>query len=114
VNDKLQFKLDPDKQYVEFVRDERDYDREAFDRVKYAAKLLKILAVPARVAICSGGETIRIQQGTEPGAPRKGRWAIVSIPPDASRAHIAVALAKMAGRQDEPYVLDVLLRARVQ
>lgn len=100
-----------DKRFVEFVRDEREYDREAFDRVAYASRLLKMLRVPRQVALCVGTERLRVEQGGLPGQAGRKPWAIVSIPPDASRAHIAVAMAQLAGRERDPYVIDVLLRA---
>jgi hypothetical protein len=104
--------LAPSKRFVEFVRDERDHDREAFNRIAYAKHLLRILAPRGRVALCVGEDRLRVEQGGLPGLPRLGRWAIVSIPRDASRVHIAMAMARLAGREDEPFLLDVLLRAR--
>ena len=101
------------KHFVEFVRDERDLDREIFDRLHYASHLLKILSPRAlTVALCPGTERLRVEQGAELGDRAGGRWAIVSIPPQASRVHIALTLAKLAGREADPYMLDVLLRAR--
>lgn len=102
----------PNKQYVEVVRDERDYDREAFDRVAYAKRLLRVLS-PAglRVAICPGTEKLSVESGRDWFRGR-GRWALLSVPPDASRAHIAVTVARLAGREADPYVLDVLMRTR--
>ena len=93
---------EPSKPYVEFVRDERDLDREAFNRLRYAGHLLKILSPRVTVALCIGTDKLRVEQGGEPGNPTSGRWAIVSIPPDASRVHIAVALARLTGRSGEP------------
>ena len=99
------------KRYVEFVPDPRELDREAFDRLRYAARVLSILAPRVTVALCPGADRLRVEEG---GAPERtgGRWAIVSIPTDASRAHIALALARLAGRAADPYMLDVLLAAR--
>ena len=102
----------PEGRYVEFVRDERDHDVERFDRMAYATRVLRLLAPrDMTVALCHGAERLVVREGREfdPGRPK--RWAIVSIPPDASRAHIAVSLARLAGRHDEPFVLDVLMRA---
>jgi len=101
-----------DKRFVEFVNDEREYDREAFNRVAYAAQLLKMLKVRQKVAICVGTERIHVEQGGLPGLPRSKPWAILSIPPDASRAHIAITIAELAGRARDPYVLDMMLRSR--
>jgi hypothetical protein len=102
----------PSKRFVEFVQDEREHDREAFNRLAYAKHVLKVLSLPTKVAICVGAEKLKVEHGGQPGARNRGRWAIVSIPPDASRAHIAIALAKLAGRELDPYVLDTLLHTR--
>ncbi len=101
-----------DKRLVEFVRDERDYDREAFDRLAYARQLLRLLKVRRRVALCVGTEKIQLDQGGWHGLPMQPPWAILSIPPDASRAHIALTIAQLAGRSRDPFLLDTLLRVR--
>lgn len=103
---------EPTTGHVQFVRDEREEDREAFNRLAYAKHLLKILAPQRRVVLCVGTDKLRVEQGGLPGVPHRGKWAIVSIPPDTSRAHIALTMAELAGRASEPYVVDVLLRAR--
>ena len=100
---------EPDKRYVEFVRDERELDREIFDRMAYAARLLRILSPRLTVALCMGARRLVVEEGG--GAGATGRWAIVSIPADASRVNIAMALAKLAKRENDPYMLDVLLKA---
>jgi hypothetical protein len=99
----------PSSRYIEFVRDQRDHDREIFDRLAYAKRALRLLGVRTTVALCAGAERLRVESGGLPGAPELGTWAIVSIPPDASRAHIAATLARLAGREGDPYVMDVLL-----
>ena len=38
-------------------------------------------------------------------------WALVGIPPHASRESIAVALAELAGVAWQPFVIDLLLMA---
>lgn len=103
---------EPDKELVEFIRDERDYDREAFDRVNYARHLLRMLKVPRRVAICVGTERLQVEQGGLPGFPGQRPWAILSIPPDASRAHIALTIARLVDRTRDPFLLDLMLRVR--
>jgi hypothetical protein len=104
--------LVPEGRYVEFVRDERDHDAERFDRVAYATRVLRLLAPrDLTVALCHGAERLVVREGRELDPKRPKRWAIVSIPPDASRAHIAVSLARLAGRHDEPFLLDVLVRS---
>lgn len=102
----------PEGRYVEFVEDHREHDRERFDRIAYAARVLRLLSPrDMTVVLCAGTERLAVREGKELDPARPPRWAIVSIPPDASRAHIAVSLARLAGRHGEPYLLDVLTRA---
>lgn len=101
-----------DKRLVEFVQDEREYDREAFNRVSYAMQLLRLLKVRHRVAICVGTSRLNVEQGDTPGSLKPKPWAILSIPPDASRAHIALTVAQLAGRSADPFLLDWMLRVR--
>ena len=95
--------------FVEFVDDEREHDREQFDRLAYAKRALRLLGVRRTVALCAGTERVQVQSGGAPGDASRGAWAIVSIPPHASRVVIAATLARLAGREHDPYVMDVLL-----
>ena len=95
--------------FVEFVEDEREHDREQFDRLAYAKRALRLLRVRTTVALCAGTERIQVQAGGLPGDASRGTWAIVSIPPDASRVGIALTLARLAGREHDAYVMDLLL-----
>jgi hypothetical protein len=82
---------------------------EAFDRVAYAARALTLLRLPARttVAILEGRSRVRVETGRVWGK-NDTRWAMVSVPPTASRRAIALAIASVAGRS-APWALDVLL-----
>lgn len=102
----------PEGRYVEFVRDVREHDTERFDRLAYAARILRLLAPrDMTVVICPGKDSLTVREGREHVPGRPPRWAMVSIPPDASRAHIALSLARLTGRLEEPYLVDVLTRA---
>ncbi|HEU4413118.1 MAG TPA: hypothetical protein VFS43_48200 [Polyangiaceae bacterium] len=104
--------LVPEGRYVEFIRDEREHDTERFDRLAYAARILRLLAPrDLTVALCPGTERLTVREGREHAPGRPPRWAMVAIPPDASRVHIALALARLTGRHEEPYLIDVLTRA---
>lgn len=99
---------------VELVRDERDLDREVFDRIAYAAHVLRMLGKKRlTVAICMGASKVRVEQGRAWGKGPGARWAILSIPPDASRATIAAAVVRLAEREHDPYAFDLVMRARV-
>jgi hypothetical protein len=94
---------------------------ERFDRSAFARRALELVE-PARttVAICEGAARMRVEQGRVWGAAHRGeppgpprQWAMLAIPSKASRRAIALAVAELAQRS-RPYVLDVLLRERVE
>jgi hypothetical protein len=90
----------------------RDPD-ESFDRLAFAERLLALLR-PERttVALCEGSR-IHVEAGRQWGGAPGARWAIVSVPRDASRRAIADAVLGLFVREDgRPWVLDVLLRER--
>ncbi len=80
---------------------------ERFDRSAFARQALELVR-PERttVAICEGAARMRVESGRHWGTPR--RWAMLAIPPKASRRAIALAVAELAQRS-RPYVLDLLL-----
>jgi hypothetical protein len=83
---------------------------EVFDRMSFARHALELVA-PKRttVALCEGMFRVRVETGRQWGDPRGGRWAMISVPPRASRRAIALAMAELADTNVRPYVLDVLL-----
>jgi hypothetical protein len=83
---------------------------EPFDRLAFAQHALDLLR-PRRmtIAVCEGVYRLRVQAGRVWGAPAGERWAIVSVPPTASRRAIALAVTQLVGTGSDPYVLDVLL-----
>ncbi len=82
---------------------------ERFDRIAFAERALALLRPPrTRVALCEGRTRVRVEAGRAWGRATGERWAIVSVPPNASRRAIAVAVAELAERP-LPYALDVLL-----
>jgi hypothetical protein len=83
---------------------------ECFDRIEFARAALELLR-PERttVAICEGVAGVRLEAGRQWGRPAGARWAVLSIPPRASRRAIAAAVAGLA-RDADPYALDVLSR----
>lgn len=85
---------------------------ERFDRLSFALRALALLKPPqTRVAVYTCRSEIRIEQGRDLESGPEARWALVGIPPDASREHIAVALAGLADALHVPYVLDALMGA---
>jgi hypothetical protein len=99
---------------VPFERRERrelvyDHDPGEFDRVAFAMRALERLA-PRRltVAVYPSSVSLNVQRGRD--LRREGsEWAIVGIPPHASRAYIAYALAELAGVESVPYAVQMML-----
>jgi hypothetical protein len=83
--------------------------RDVFDRVAFAHRALDLLA-PRKmtVAVCEGVYRLRVEAGRFWGRAPDERWAVVSVPPTASRRAIALAVAELSG-ETLPYALDVLL-----
>jgi hypothetical protein len=88
---------------VDEVSDER------FDRAEFARRALDLVR-PSQttVAICPGARRMHVSSGRVWGRGAASRWAVLAIPPHASRRAIALAVAELA-RAPGPYVLDVLL-----
>jgi hypothetical protein len=94
----------------------REHDRavdetsdERFDRAEFARRAIEIVRPPrTTVAICEGARRMRVESGRAWGRAVDQRWALLAIPPRASRRAIALAVAELA-RLPRPYVLDVLL-----
>jgi hypothetical protein len=84
---------------------------ERFDRVAFAERAIAILQpVRTTIAICEGARRLHVASGRRWGGAPGERWAMLAIPPRASRRAIALAVAEIAGaRADEPWVFDVLL-----
>ncbi len=88
----------------------RRYRRERFDRLRYAMRVLDVLR-PARVdvTLIAGHKEIRVERGHAWRRPPGYLWATVSIPSDATREEIALALMDVAGVAAGAYVLEALL-----
>ena len=82
---------------------------ETFDRTAFARRALDIVR-PLRttVAICPGAARLRVESGRAWGKGPGARWAVLAIPPSASKRAIALAVAELAP-EARPWVLDVLL-----
>jgi hypothetical protein len=86
-------------------------DAEEFDRIAFAMRALEILR-PKRVRIAVYAAVSSMQIEATEDLKREGfRFAMVGIPPHASREHIAYALAELAGVASVPYAVQMLLGA---
>jgi hypothetical protein len=83
-----------------------------FDRIGFAMRALEILKPrDVTVAVYEGRNEVEVERGRAWGRGPKKEWAMVSIPNHASRESIAIALAKLAGVAEVPYVIETLLLA---
>jgi hypothetical protein len=81
---------------------------ESFDRAAFARRALDIVRPPrTTVAICEGALRMRVESGRAWGLGPDARWAMLAIPPHASRRAIALAVTGLA-RVPPPYALEVL------
>lgn len=89
------------------------HDPEPFDRLAFAMRTLELLRPKdMTVAVYPRTRDLRIDRGLEPSHGPGGSWALVGIPPHASREHIAVSLAELAGVAQHPFVVALLLSDR--
>lgn len=84
---------------------------EEFDRIAFAMRALALLRPPMTVAVYPKTSGLSVEQGRDLCAEPAGTWAMLGIPPNASRAHIALAVAELAPEGRRPWLLDLLVRA---
>jgi hypothetical protein len=85
-------------------------DPSEFDRIAFAMRALRRLR-PRRmkVAVYSAVSALHVQSGRDFARGEGASWAMVGIPPHASREHIAYALVELAGVASVPYAVQMLL-----
>jgi hypothetical protein len=106
-------RIAPESTVLEEREEQTEESFEDFDRIEFAMSALDLVR-PQKltVALCRGRSRLRVESGRAWGRGEGERWALLSIPPTASRRSIVLALAEVAGvngQDDLPYVLDVLL-----
>lgn len=84
---------------------------ESFDRMAFAERALALVRPPrTTVAVCPGSRRVRVEAGRQWGAPVGDRWAVLSVPMNASRRAIASAVLELGdGTLPRPWALDVLI-----
>ncbi len=104
---------DIEPEFVWEVEDRRTrrWTRERFDRMAWARRVLDALR-PALVdvVLVPGHRELRVERGHQWARPAGYTWAMVSVPDDASREEIALAMMDVAGvTRDEALVVRTLL-----
>jgi hypothetical protein len=86
------------------------HDPHEFDRIAFAMRALRRLR-PKRmkVAVYSAVAALHVESGRDLRRGEGATWAMVGIPPHASREHIAYALAELLGVASVPYAVQMLL-----
>jgi hypothetical protein len=85
-------------------------DPTEFDRIAFAMRALRRLRPrKMKVAVYSAVAALRVESGDDHRRGEGATWAIVGIPPHASREHIAYALVELAGVASVPYAVQMLL-----
>jgi hypothetical protein len=83
---------------------------EAFDRVEFAlAAIDRLRPRQVTVVVCEG-PWLSVESGRAWGRAPGSRWAMVAVPPNASRRAIAMAIASLGGTRPDAYAFDLLLR----
>jgi hypothetical protein len=100
--------------YVYFDDERRSVeleDPDPFDRIAFAMHALRLLRPPMTVAVYERHAGLIPERGRDFQNPGRYSWAMLGIPPHASREHIAYAVAELADVEDVPYAVSLLLAA---
>lgn len=86
--------------------------RSGYDALAFAKRALRILEPRGvDVAIYEGRFELKVERGRYFRAGPESHWAMVAIPPSASREQIAVVLAEIAGVAHVPLMIETLIAA---
>lgn len=95
---------------VEVAEDLAQVSTESFDRIAFAHRAVALVRPPrTTVAICDGSRAVRLDSGRAWGEGDGARWAVLSVPRNASRSAIARAVLGLADAGAKPFALDVLM-----
>jgi hypothetical protein len=83
---------------------------ESFDRVEYAMRALRLLR-PRRmtVAVRESRVGLSVDRGRDWARGPADEWAVVAIPPSATRETIAVTIAELAGVQADSFAFAIMM-----
>ena len=101
-----------DRDRYEIVEEQRRIDAtsdEEFDRIEFAMQALRLLRPRMTVAVYPRTNELAVEQVYDRTKNGGRWWATLGVPPDASRAHIALAVAELVGEHRTEWVLDFLV-----
>lgn len=84
---------------------------ERFDRIAYTMALLRLLKPPMSVAVYPGSQYLHVERSGR-RTPREP-WAILGIPPHATRESIAAAVVGLSGLEREAFLIDLLCASTI-
>lgn len=99
------------------VEEQRSLDQsssEEFDRVAFTMQLLRLLRPPMTVAVYPRLRELEVQTGRDLSRDGDGVWAMLGVPANASREHIALAVAGLAGVPRPSLLLDLVMGAHAR
>jgi hypothetical protein len=79
---------------------------EPFDRIAYAMALVRLLKPRMTVAVYSRSHYVHVERGRQLNAHEP--WAILGVPPHATRESIASAVVELSGLSRESFLVDLL------
>jgi hypothetical protein len=86
---------------IETAEDIAQSSTESFDRVAFTERALALLRLPkTTVAILEGTRRVHVAAGRQWGAEEGARWAMISVPRNASRLAIANAVLALLPPKD--------------
>lgn len=95
---------------VEVSEDLAQVSSESFDRIAFAHRAVALVRPPrTTVAICDGARGVRLDSGRAWGEGANARWAVLSVPKNASRSAIARAVLGLSDGAPRPFALDLLM-----
>jgi hypothetical protein len=95
--------VDERRLHIQEERHELDItSAERFDRIAFTMHALRLLSPRLTVAVYPRMRSLHVDKVRD-------LWATLGVPPDASREHIVLAVAELAGVQNPSWLLDLAL-----
>lgn len=113
--------MDPVPTETHSIRDTRadrlvfEGSSEKFDRVQFALRVLRVLAPPRMtIAVYECRREMRVERGRDLEGGQSATWGLLGVSRHASRQHIVLAVAELAGVPQPPFLVDLLSTASLE